>query len=147
MKNQINTQKDLKAISKIESSKEIQNKMKGLKYYENANFLSDAKQYIKAIKTGSMFCVINSVSNSGMSRVINFYSSAKSKDGRFYYRNYNCFFIALGYTETKEGFRISGCGMDMIFHTNYCIINTLFSLGIINKKQCSQLAQNTPNKF
>lgn len=147
MKTTTNTPKDLKALANIESSKEIQSKMKGLKYYENANFLSDAKQYVKAIKNGSMFCVIQSVSNSGMSRVINFYSSAKSKDGRFYYRNYNCFFIALGYTETKEGFRISGCGMDMIFHTNYSIIHSLFRLGIINKKQCSQLAQNTPNKF
>lgn len=141
------TAKELKVISKIESSKEIQKKMKGLRYYNNENFISDAKQYIKAIKDGSMFCIIKSVSNSGISRVIDFKSVAKSKDKRFYYRNYNCFFIALGFTEVSDGFRISGCGMDMIFHTNYSIIHSLCRLGLINKKQCSQLAQNTPSKF
>lgn len=56
-------------------------------------------------------------------------------------------FMSLGFSEVNRSgyFRISGCGVDMIFHTNYTIIHNLRSLGFISKKECSHLAQQTPN--
>lgn len=135
-----------KVLKNIEANKEIQKNLKKLNYYDANRFISDCKTYIKAIKERRMLCIIKSVSNSGMSRVIKFSSPQKSNDGKFYYRNYNCLFIALGYSEAKnqDGFRINGCGMDMVFHTNYCIIHDLFRLGLINEKDKQVLAQETP---
>lgn len=114
------------------------------------NFISDAKEYIQAIQERRMFCIIHSVSKSGMSRTISFHSCEKSGNKKQYcYRQYYCFFKALGYTAAKDSyfFRIHGCGMDMIFHTNYSIIHYLESLGFINKKQCEKLAQMTPTCY
>lgn len=114
------------------------------------NFISDAKNYIKAIKERRMFCVIHSVSKSGMTRTISFHSCEKSGNKKQYcYRQYYCFFKALGYSKVRDSyfFRIHGCGMDMIFHTNYTIIHYLESLGFINKKQCEKLAQMTPTCY
>jgi hypothetical protein len=82
-----------------------------------------------------------------MSRTIKFLSCEKTKTG-FYYSNYNCLFDVLGFTPAKGNdfyFRIGGCGMDMIFHTNYTIIHRLHRLGLINKKDCERLAQMTPS--
>jgi hypothetical protein len=56
-------------------------------------------------------------------------------------------FTILGFTKSRSNdfyFSIGGCGMDMIFHTNYTIIHRLHRLGFINKKQCDFLAQQTP---
>ena len=135
------------AVKKAEANKELQKNLKKLNYYNTDRFIEDCKTYIKAIKERRMVCVIKSVSNSGMTRVIKFSSPQKSNDGKFYYRNYNCLFIALGYSEAKntDGFKINGCGMDMIFHTNYTIIHRLHRLGFISQKQCNSLAQITPN--
>lgn len=137
----------MKAVLKnIEANKEIQKNLKKLNYYDADQFIKDCKTYIKAIKERRMLCIIKSVSNTGMSRVIKFSSPQKSTDGKFYYRNYNCLFITLGYSEAKnqDGFRINGCGMDMIFHTNYCIIHNIHRLGLISKEECAHLAQETP---
>jgi phosphoribosylaminoimidazole (AIR) synthetase len=146
--NLINTQ-TLKAmntkIQKIEANKELQKQILKMTHYNSEQFLKDSEQYVKAIKERRMICNIISVSNSGMSRNIKFLSCEKSKhDKSFWYSNYFSFFKALGHTESKEGFRINGCGMDMIFHTNYCIIHNLKSIGLINQKECTLLAQMTP---
>ena len=109
------------------------------KYYSLEAFEKDVKDYIQAIETGSMCCVIKSVSSSGMSRVLQFYSFNK------YYRQYNSLLEVLGYKEAKNGgFKVSGCGMDMVFHTNYTIIRQLKSLGYINEANCKVLEQKTP---
>ena len=42
-------------------------------------------------------------------------------------------------------FTIGGCGMDMIFHTNYTIIHRLYKLGFMTKKECEKLCQMTPS--
>lgn len=136
----------MKTLKLIEANKEIQKNLKKLNYYDANQFIKDAKAYIKAIKERRMLCVIKSVSNTGMSRVIKFSAPQKSNDGKFYYRQFNCLFITLGYTQAKnqDGFRISGCGMDMIFHTNYCIIHDLFRLGLLTEEEKRTLAQETP---
>jgi len=135
-------------IKKIEANKELMKNINSLNHYNIENFIRDAKDYINAIKTGRMLSIIEHVSSSGMSRIIKFHSFQGGK-GRGYYRQYSCLFIALGYKQAKgyEGFRINGCGMDMVFHTNYSIIHNLKRLGLINNEQCSHLAQQTPVKL
>jgi hypothetical protein len=131
------TKKDLKVIEAIKKSS-----IKLDHYYgteKEESFLNCAKDYIAAIRQKRMICVIRSVSKSGMSRVLKFHSFEKP-----YIRNYYSLFIALGYRKVDNGFRISGCGMDMIFHTNYSIIHDLCRLGFITKDECNGLAQKTP---
>jgi len=113
-------------------------------------FINDAKRYIKATREGRMLCNIDTVSKSGMSRTIQFLSCEKfPKSNQFDYYNYFAFFRALGYKPTNHNatFRINGCGMDMVFNTNYNIIHKLHRLGFISKKECEFLAQQTPCKF
>ena len=111
-------------------------------------FINNAKRYIKAIKENRMICAIGSVSKSGMSRNIKFVELAKSDTSdKHQLYNFYQFFDVLGYTKVKNSdyFRIGGCGMDMIFHTNYTIMHDLRRLGFINKEECDTLAQATPH--
>lgn len=141
----MNTQKVIKAIKE---NKQIIKKIDSNKYYTIEHFISDAKQYIKATKERRMICIIKSVSNTGMSRNLKFLS-AEGKKGSFYHRQYVNLFIALGYKEVQNTgtFKIVGCGMDMVFATNYNIIFDLKRLGFINDIQCKLLAQITPNNL
>lgn len=102
---------------------------------------------------GRMLCIIPKVSASRMSRQIKFHSfeiydngTTKNSTQVGYYRQYWSFFKMLGYKEVKgtENFSIGGCGMDMIFHTNYTIIHRLKRLGFIDENECRELAQMTP---
>jgi hypothetical protein len=134
MKNLAENKELLKAIEKT-----------GNEYYNVEDFVSDAKTYIKAIKQSRMVCTIESVSSSGMSRVLKF-NSCEGKAGKFNYRSYSLLFKTLGYKQARNswGFTVSGCGMDMVFHTNYTIIHQLHKYGLLNKKDCEVLAQMTP---
>lgn len=140
--------KSEKIILNVENNKEISKRINAMPYYKVERFVNDAECYIKAIKEGRMINSIGHVSSSGMSRSIKFVSMEKSKRNKqFYVRNFFQLFKALGYTESRARehyFTIGGCGMDMIFHTNYSIIHRLHRLGFINKEQCSKLAQMTP---
>ena len=144
-----NTETTVNLTANIQANKEIMAQFKKLNssHYEIENFISDAQNYIKAITERRMLCVIEKVSNSGMSRNIKFHSCEKSNnENSFYYRQYIRLFEILGYTPVKnsDSFRIGGCGMDMIFHTNYTIIHRLHRLEFINKSECEKLAQQTP---
>lgn len=110
-------------------------------------FINNAKRYIKAIKENRMICAIGSVSKSGMSRNIKFVELSKSDTSdKHQLYNFYQFFDVLGYTKVKDSdyFRIGGCGMDMIFHTNYTIIHNLKSIGLVSVDECKTLSQNTP---
>lgn len=140
----------LETITKnIEANKEIMKGINKLNYYSVEQFINDAQRYIKAIKEEKVICSIDSVSSSGMSRTIKFLAPEKRKDNkRYMYLNFFCLFSSLGFSPAgKYGdyFRISGCGMDMIFHTNYTIIHRLGRLGMLNKKQVEKLCQETPS--
>jgi hypothetical protein len=126
-------------------SKEVIENIKKLNYYSLEQFQQDAQTYIKAIKEGRMLCVIKSVSKSGMSRVIKFNSAEHGKE-RTNFRQYSCLFETLGYKESRSqsGYTVNGCGMDMIFHTNYSIIHSFKNMGIITKEEADKLAQQTP---
>lgn len=139
-------------LENIANDKEIQKAGKKMNYpLTNEEFYNTALDYINAIKEGRMLCVIPKVSNSGMSRQIKFhsfqqYQQQSNNTTVGYYRQYWAFFKMLGYREVKnsDAFTISGCGMDMIFHTNYTIIHRLKRLGFITDDECKVLAQMTP---
>lgn len=143
-----NTTKNTAILADLEANKEFQKNLKKLSHHTSESFLRDARQYVKAIKEGRMICTIGSVSSSGMSRTMKFVSCEKGiKGGRNWYSNYFCLFVALGFTESRAKdhyFSIGGCGMDMVFHTNYTIIHRLHRFGIITKKECESLCQMTP---
>lgn len=128
------------------TDKEVLKAISSFNHYTTEQFIKDGFEWIKAIKERRTFATIPHVSNSGMSRVIKYNTCMKYKGG-FSYRAWICFIGSLGYKEHKNywgGFVIGGCGMDMNFHFNYCIIHKLHSLGFITKKQCAVLAQQTP---
>jgi hypothetical protein len=138
--------KQERILNNLQQCKELKKTINVNPYYSYEEFLSDGFRYIKAIKEGRMLCVIPSVSKSGMSRTIKFIECAKYKD-RYSFRQFWAFFKALGYAEAKgerDCFRISGCGMDMVFHTNYSIMHSLESYGFISDAECRTLAQQTP---
>jgi len=145
MENQIEKIKE-KIMSDTSLVKDINN----VPYYSVDTFISDAEAYVKAVRENRMINVIGSVSSSGMSRKIKFTSCEKYayNDNEYYQRNYSCLFRALGYKESKNSygyFTISGCGMDMIFHTNYSIMHSFCRYGFITKEECDKLAQRTPS--
>jgi hypothetical protein len=109
-------------------------------------FIEQTNRYIKAIEENRVICSIGSVSKSGMSRTVKFLACEKNsyKKSFYNYVNFYSLFKALGYTEVNGYFRINGCGMDMIFHTNYSNILNFERLGFINKQKADKLAQMTP---
>ena len=130
----------MKKIDKIK--KNLEGKTYVGDYYNEDLIIRDAKRWIKATKDQRMLCVIKHVSKSGMSRDMVFLEGRERG-----FRNFFSFMRELGFKPTdnySNSFRISGCGMDMVFHTNYTIIHRLHKLGFINKKQCEELAQMTP---
>lgn len=135
-----------KIIKNIESDKELLKKFKSSEFYNSESFIENGMRYIKAIKQRRMICNIGSVSKSGMSRTIKFMECRKiSGRNEYSYLNFYSLFDMMGYNPDIGGYsRITGCGMDMIFYTNYQIIHRLHKIGFINRKQCDILAQNTP---
>lgn len=143
-----NTAAQVEALTQaITSNKELSKRIASNKYYSVETFINDANAYISSITEGRMINVIGSVAKSGMSRTLKFTSCEVGNNGKYHQRNYTQFFLALGYRESRNGygyFTVGGCGMDMIFHTNYTIIHRLFNLGFIDKPTCEHLAQQTP---
>ena len=136
-------------LQNVNSNKELQKNFKKLYLFTSAEFIQNAERYIKASKENRIFCIIHSVSKSGMSRKLSFYESTFSKEGKGGFLNFTALFIALGYSDrNKNGeFTVNGCGMDMVFHTHYSIIRNLYNLGMLTKEECEILEQNTPTKF
>lgn len=134
--------------AKIQADKDVMKRISKLNYYSPEQFVKDAQKYISAIEQRRMVCIIHSVSQSGMSRTMSFHSCEKYKEkGRYGYRQYACLFLSLGYRESNNryGFLIGGCGMDMVFATNYNVIHALYRRGFMDKKTCERLAQATPD--
>lgn len=134
-----------KLRTNIKATPELIKAINKAKYYDVEQFITDGLDYIRAIKEGRMLCIIKSVSSSGMSRVLKF-NSCKKIGTNYAYRGHDMIFEMFGYKQDKKGtgFRIDGCGMDMVFHTNYTIIHRLTSLGFLTKEECEKLAQETP---
>lgn len=128
-------------MKKVTLSKEIQKRLSKEKYYTQDDFIKDCMTYIKAVKSGRIKYKVFSVARSGMSRNI-YISSFEGTMDSGYYTNYVPMLRVLGYTVLKDNtIRVGGCGMNMLFATNYNIINSLYHMGFINKKECDILAQ------
>ena len=106
------------------------------------HFYSQAIDYISALRQGRLQYIVTTVAKSGMSRMIKITSCDKGKGNNYYYRNYNSFLRELGYKPNNCcEIRVSGCGMNMLFATNYNICHDLKKMGFIGAKQCDILAQ------
>ena len=128
----------------IEADKEIMKRINKEKYYSVDDLISDIQTYINAVKSGRISYEVITVSKSGMSRTIKITSCEKTDKNQFYYRQYQVMLSVLGETVVSgysDTIRVYGCGMNMLFHTNYCLIHTFCRLGFISKKQCAVLAQ------
>ena len=129
-------------MKRIKLSNDMLKNISNNEYYSEEQFLSDCKEYISAVKSGRILYTVTHVSNSGMSRNINIqsYSGTMSKG---YFRQYVSMLEVLGYKFANNSYdiKVSGYGMNMLFSTNYNIIHTLKSIGLISKKQCEILAQ------
>lgn len=70
-----------------------------------------------------IYCVLRSVSKSGMSRVIDFYTI---ENNRPQYLS-GLIRMALGYRMAKNGgLVVGGCGMDMGFHVVYTVASVIY---------------------
>jgi hypothetical protein len=144
---EVDIMKKIERITKnVEKSKEL---MAGLKKVDMPveRFISDAQTYITAVRDRRISYTVDTVSKSGMSRTLIITSCERSRwEGKvsYHYRQYNTMLQAMGYS-VKRGYRdsirVQGCGMNMIFATNYNIVWTLHRLGFISRKQCDVLCQ------
>jgi hypothetical protein len=70
-----------------------------------------------------IYCVLRSVSKSGMSRVIDFYTIENNKPQYLS----GLIRMALGYRMAKNGgLVVGGCGMDMGFHVVYSVASVIY---------------------
>lgn len=139
----MNAKKLLKVTANIENDKNIMKNINSLGMFQVSDLISHSERWIKAIKTGGLFCSFVSVSKSGMSRKFK-YMEARKGNSRYNFLQFHCFLTAMGYKPNDSIITVLGCGMDMNFNTNYNIIHRLYRLGFISKKQCSSLSRQTP---
>lgn len=78
------------------------------------------KEYIKP--TSKIYVVQKAISQSGMMRTLQLYVL---KQG-YMYNITNLVGKALDWRYTKDGLKVGGCGMDMHFHTIYCLTDVLY---------------------
>ena len=124
----------------VEADKDIMRKLSKEKHYSTDDLIRDINTYINAVKSGRISYDVIAVAKSGMSRTIKITSCEKGKE-RYYYRQYQVMLGILGETVVGDTIRVYGCGMNMLFATNYNLIRMFRRLGFISKKQCDTLAQ------
>lgn len=130
-------------MQNITLSKEIEKRLSKEEYYTKDMLLDDIQTYIKALKEGRLQYMVISVSSSGMNRNILVQSCEQNKNtNNFYFRQYSRMFEMLGYKLNKDyNIKVSGCGMNMLFATNYNLIHTFKNMNIISDLECEILAQ------
>ena len=130
-------------MENITLTKEIEKRLSKEEYYTKEMLLNDIQDYIKALKEGRLQYLVMNVSSNGMNRNILIQSCEQSKtNNSFYFRQYSRMFEMLGYKLNKDYYiRVSGCGMNMLFATNYNLIHTFKSMNIISESEAEILAQ------
>jgi len=113
-----------------------------ISFYDVEDFKQQGKEYFKAIREGRVVCFVEPTA-SGCSRHIKFLACEKNRNQPGYrYRNFYALMKVMGFAQSRkynDSFLISGCGMDMVFHTNYTMINDLKYYGVIrNTKEAEQ---------
>ena len=116
-------------------------------------FICHARRYIRASRQGRLMCHVVSVAPSGMYRKMRFFELDKPvhKGTTFHPYNFVTLLESLGYKHSsyqgRDVFKVSGCGMDMVFMTHYNIIHQLYDLGFLTKSMRDKLAQKTPHNI
>ena len=130
-------------MKKVILSKEMIKNISKNEYYSQEDFIKDCKCYIKALKSGRLQYTVTNVSKSGMSRDI-FIQSYEGTMTKGHFRTYFGMLKVFGYKEASKyssDIRVGGCGMNMLFATNYNICHDLKRIGLITKKECELLCQ------
>lgn len=130
-------------MKKVTLSKEMLKNISKNEYYSQEDFVKDCKCYIRALKSGRVQYTVTHVSNSGMSRDI-FIQSYEGTMTKGYFRTYFSMLQVLGYKEASKyssDIRVSGCGMNMLFATNYDICRYFKRIGLINENEFKTLCQ------
>ena len=130
-------------MKNLKLTNEIKKAMESDDYYTIDRFIQDAKRYIKALKSGRLLYTVTNVSKSGMSRDIDIrsFEGTMSKGS---YCTYYSLLHALNFnfvSKYSNEIRVKGCGMNMLFATNYNIIHTFKNIGLISEKECTILSQ------
>lgn len=96
------------------------------------------KKYIKAVKDRRVACVIDSVTKNYTRRTLMFYSYEKSTEQYF---SYKILFELCEYSFNvdKTYAVVHGSGMDMVWSTNYYMIQWFRELGFISAKESNKL--------
>ena len=130
-------------MQNITLSKEIEKRLSKEEYYTKEMLLNDIQGYIKALKEGRLQYLVMNVSSNGMNRNILIQSCEQNKtNSNFYFRQYSRMFEMLGYKLNKDYYiKVSGCGMNMLFATNYNLIHTFKNMNIISATEAETLAQ------
>lgn len=118
-------------------------------HYENAFYLlsvrlftKEVERYVKAITSGRMLCVIDSVST------LEFTELTRCKNTRQYHlHNFHELFSMLGFKKAIDAdyFYIDSHGMDIVLYANNSIIQRFYTLGLLTQKQSNELAQKIPH--
>lgn len=127
----------------VQLSKEMIKNISKNEYYSKEDFVKDCKVYIKALKAGRVKYTVTNVSKSGMSRDI-FIQSFEGTMTKGYFRTYFSMLEVLGYrfaSKYSSDIKVSGCGMNMLFATNYNIIHSFKAMNLISAKECEILCQ------
>ena len=110
-----------------------------------------AESYINDSRIGSLCCVVKSVSKNGMSRKLLFFSVNQNIECNCMPYYYGYFLELLGYKASRNysdsSITVKGCGMDMVFDTNYRVISKLCDFGFITEAERDVLRQKTPHTF
>ena len=122
-------------------TKTVIKRIEANKYYNQEDFVKDCKTYIKAVQANRALFRVTHVSTSGMSRNISI-TSFEGKMSKGYFRQYASMLEVMGFNLTNRfEVKASGCGMDMVWNTNYNIVNMIKSYGIITKKTSEKVSQ------
>jgi hypothetical protein len=109
--------------------------------------VNEMKDYSKASAEGRVFCVIDSVSKSGMSKTLLFYMMKKEKYSKKYHvRPFYSLMRFCGYKQNQRTgyFRVHGTGLDLVYHTHSELIDTCAYYNIITKDEARLLKREVP---
>ncbi len=93
-----------------------------MKFYNEEAYKDDYRRLVKSLKQKRLIVNITGVSQSGMSRTMTFCELFKPQK-EFIMLGFQNFFEANGYTLSPKGFRVTGCGMDMVFAVLHYVLS------------------------